>query len=212
MLSWTGTLYQYFKDGGITMWPLLACAIAGIAYIIERWKALNKAAVNTEEFLTNFRSVLLKKKSVNEAIALCEEYGGPIANIMKAGLSRHGEAEKEVERAMEIAAQHEIFRLEKGLSVLATVSNIAPLFGFLGTVTGMIGSFAALQRSGLSDPGAVAKGISEALITTAAGLIIALPVLTAYNWFTARVSKFVLEMQTGSTILLETFAEMQKKR
>ena len=212
MLSWTGTLYQYFKDGGICMWPLLACAIAGIAYIIERWKALNKAAVNTEEFLTNFRSVLLKKKSVNEAIALCEEYGGPIANIMKAGLSRHGEAEKEVERAMEIAAQHEIFRLEKGLSVLATVSNIAPLFGFLGTVTGMIASFAALQRSGLSDPGAVAKGISEALITTATGLIIALPVLTAYNWFTARVSKFVLEMQTGSTILLETFAEMQKKR
>jgi biopolymer transport protein ExbB len=212
MFSWTGTLYQYFKDGGICMWPLLACAIAGVAYIIERWMALNRATVNAEEFLTNFRSIMLKKKSVNEAIALCEETGGPISNIMKAGLSRFGDSEVEIERAMEIAAQHEIFRLEKGLSVLATVSNIAPLFGFLGTVTGMIAGFAALQRSGLSDPGAVAKGISEALITTAAGLFIALPVLTAYNWFTARVSKMILEMQTGSTILLETFAEMQKKR
>jgi biopolymer transport protein ExbB len=211
MLSWTGTLWNFFNQGGVMMWPLLITALVGIAFIIERWIALNKAKINTEEFLTNIRAALIKKKSVKEAVAVCEEYGGPIANILKAGLSRYGEKEEEIERSMEIAATHELARLERGLAVLATVSNIAPLMGFLGTVTGMIASFKTLQKQGLSDPGAVAKGISEALITTASGLAIAVPTLVAYNWFTAKISRFLLEIETGSTILLETFTEMNKK-
>jgi biopolymer transport protein ExbB len=212
MLSWTGDLWQFFQKGGPMMWPLLATALTGIAFVIERWIALNKAKINTEEFLSNVRAALLKKKSVKEAVAVCEEYGGPIANILKAGLSRYGEREDEIERAMEIASTHELAQLERGLAVLATVSNIAPLMGFLGTVTGMIASFNTLQRQGLSDPGAVAKGISEALITTASGLAIAVPTLVCYNWFTAKISKFLLEIETGSTILLETFMEMSKSK
>ncbi len=212
MFSWTGSLWEFFTKGGLMMWPLLATAITGIAFAIERWIALHKAKINTEEFLTNIRAALLKKKSVKEAIAVCEEYGGPVANILKAGLSRYGEPEDEIERSMQIAATHELARLEKGLAVLATVSNIAPLLGFLGTVTGMIASFDTLRKQGLSDPGAVAKGISEALITTASGLAIAVPTLIAYNLFTAKISRFILEIETGSTILLETFVEMDKKK
>lgn len=211
-MSWTGSLWVFFSKGGLMMWPLLLTALVGFAFAIERFLALNKAKINTEEFLTHIRAALLKKKSVKEAIAVCEEYGGPIANILKAGLSRFGEPEEDIERSMEIASTHELARLERGLAVLATVSNIAPLMGFLGTVTGMIASFETLQKQGLSDPGAVAKGISEALVTTATGLAIAVPTLIAYNWFTAKISRFILEIETGSTILLETFTEMSKKK
>lgn len=211
-MSWTGSLWKFFSDGGPMMWPLLLTALVGIAFAIERGIALSKARINTEEFLTNIRSALLKKKSVKEAIAVCEEYGGPIANILKAGLSRYGEREDEIERSMEIASTHELARLERGLAVLATVSNIAPLMGFLGTVSGMIASFKTLQQQGLNNPAEVAKGISEALITTATGLAIAVPTLVAYNWLTAKISRFILEMETGSTILLETFTEMGKKK
>jgi biopolymer transport protein ExbB len=95
--------------------------------------------------------------------------------------------------------------------VIATVANVAPLTGFLGTVTGMIKSFDELARAGLNNPGAVAAGISEALITTATGLIIAIPTLMCYNWFNAKIARFILEMETGSNILLETFVEMESK-
>ena len=103
----------------------------------------------------------------------------------------------------------ELARLERGLGVLATISNIAPLLGFLGTVSGMINSFDALARAGLSNPGLVAQGISEALITTATGLGVAIPILSSYNYFTTRVGKYVLEMETAANVLLETYAEME---
>ena len=139
----------------------------------------------------------------------CEEYEGPIANIMKAGLLKYGRPQDEIERTIETASAHELARLERGLGVLATISNIAPLLGFLGTVSGMINSFDALARAGLSNPGLVAQGISEALITTATGLGVAIPILTSYNYFTTRCSKYVLEMETAANVLLETYAEME---
>ncbi|MEJ2080768.1 MAG: MotA/TolQ/ExbB proton channel family protein [Acidobacteriota bacterium] len=100
-------------------------------------------------------------------------------------------------------------KLEKGLWILATIANVAPLFGFLGTVTGMIASFEALAEVGLGNPEAVAGGISEALITTATGLMIALPVQAAYNYFSNRVSQFALDMEISSSVLLETFNEIE---
>jgi biopolymer transport protein ExbB len=101
-------------------------------------------------------------------------------------------------------------RLERGLVVLATVANVAPLLGFLGTVTGMIKSFDALQEAGLSNPGLVAGGISEALITTAAGLSVAIPVQIAYNYFMSRINRFVRDIETATNMLLETFTEMDR--
>jgi biopolymer transport protein ExbB len=164
--------------------------------------------VDTQEFIGRIRTALLKRRNVKEAITVCEEYQGPIANIMKAGLIKHGRPQEEIERTIESASAHELHRLERGLGVLATVANTAPLVGFLGTVSGMINSFDALARAGLSNPGLVAKGISEALITTAGGLVVAVPVLIAFNYFTGVVGKFVLEMETAANVLLETYAEM----
>jgi biopolymer transport protein ExbB len=101
-------------------------------------------------------------------------------------------------------------RLERGLGVLATASNVAPLMGFFGTVAGMIDSFDVLATAGLNNPGLVARGISVALITTAGGLIIAIPVQLAYNYFTVKIAGFVREMETSANVLVETFDEMER--
>ena len=210
-MSFTGgTIMQLYRQGGPVMHALLALSLLGLVFIIERAYALWRAKINTQEFLDRVRTALLKRHNVKEGITVCEEYQGPIANIMKAGLIKHGRPQDEIERTIEAASAHELARLERGLGVLATVANIAPLLGFLGTVTGMINSFDALARAGLSNPGLVAKGISEALITTATGLAIAIPVLAAFNFFTTRVGKFVLEMETSANVLLETYAEMDE--
>jgi biopolymer transport protein ExbB len=190
------------------MHVLLLFSLVGLVFIIERFYAMWKARVNTQEFIGRIRTALLKRRNVKEAITVCEEYQGPIANIMKAGLIKYGRPQEEVERTIEAASGHELARLERGLGVLATVANTAPLVGFLGTVSGMINSFDALARAGLSNPGLVAKGISEALITTAGGLVVAVPTLIAFNYFTAQVGKFVLEMETAANVLLETYSEM----
>jgi len=207
-----GTFFKYYDQGGPVMNVLLLFSILGLIFIIERFWVLQRARIKTEVFLDKIRNTLLKKQNIQEAIKVCEQNKrSPIANILKAGLLKHGHAEDEIEKSIQIAVTYELARLERGLPVIATVANVAPLTGFLGTVTGMIKSFDELARAGLNNPGAVAAGISEALITTATGLIIAIPTLMCYNWFTAKISRFILEMETGSNILLETFVEMESK-
>lgn len=203
-------LLKYIRDGGPLMYPLVAASIIALGYTIERWWALHKAKINTAEFTGKLRTVLLKK-DVKGAVRLCENYRGPIASILKAGLLKYGSPKEEIEQTIETAAIHEMARLERGLNVLASIANIAPILGFLGTVTGMIKSFDQIAKAGLNNPAAVAAGISEALITTASGLIIAAPTLMVYNFFTTKIGKFVREMGSSSNILLETFAEMEKK-
>jgi len=129
---------------------------------------------------------------------------------MKAGLLKFGHPRDEVEKTIENAAIFEIGRFEKNMVWLATVANVAPLMGFLGTVAGMINSFDALAEAGLSNPGLVASGISEALITTAAGLSIAIPVQLCYNFFMNKINKFVRDVETSTNMLLETFGEMER--
>lgn len=203
-----GSLFRLYQDGGPFMHPLLLFSLIALVVIIERAFALWKARINTQEFIARVRTALLKRRNVKEAITVSEEFQGPIASIMKAGLIKYGRPQEEIERTIEAASAHELARLERGLGVLATVANVAPLVGFLGTVSGMINSFDALAQAGLSNPGLVAKGISEALITTAGGLVVAVPVLIAFNYFTSQVGKFVLEMETAANVLLETYAEM----
>jgi len=204
-----GQLIDLFERGGLVMWPLGFAAVLGMTFVIERMWVLRRSKIRTDEFLTKIRAALLKKRSVKQAVSICEEYRGPIAAIMKAGLLKYGTSEEEIEKNIEIAATHEMARLERGLAVLASVANVSPLLGFLGTVTGMIGAFDSLSKTTQVDPRVVASGISEALITTATGLAIAFPALIFYNWFTAMISRYVLEMETASNLLLETFVEME---
>ena len=205
-----GTFWGYMEQGGPVMWPLLAFSVLGLAVVIERFFALRKARVNVNEFLAKVRKALMVNRSLRDAVKICEQYQGPVASVMKAGLLKFGLPKEDIEKTIENAALFEMGRLERGLSALATTANVAPLLGFLGTVTGMINSFKALATQGLSNPGAVAAGISEALITTAAGLIIAIPIQLAYNYYMTRINKFVRDIETAANMLIETFSEMER--
>jgi len=206
--SMGGTLVDYYVKGGMTMHPMLLCSILGLIIIIERGIVLHRIKINTAQVFGAVRERLIHR-DLKGAIAVCDQYQGPIADTLRAGLLRYGKEASEIEKAIESVALHELSKLERGLWILASVANIAPLFGFLGTVTGMISAFGALAEVGLGNPKAVAAGISEALITTAFGLFIALPVQAAYNYFTSRIGKFALDMETSSAMLLETFNEIE---
>lgn len=205
-----GTFLQIFKDGGFVMWPLLVFSILSVIFIIERWLALRKAKINVNEFLAKTRKELIVNRSVKNAIKVCETYRGPVPSILKAGLLKYGQPREDVERTIENAALYEMGRLERNLVWLASIANVAPLLGFFGTVVGMIKSFEALAEAGLSNPGLVAAGISEALITTAAGLFVAIPAQLFYNFFMSRINTFVRDIETSSNMLLESFGEMQR--
>jgi biopolymer transport protein ExbB len=206
-----GQVYTYFIQGGIFMWPILLFSLIALAVIIERFIVFHRAKVNVNEFLTKVRKALLVNRNVKEAIKVCEQYRGPVASVTKAGLLRYGHDRQDIEKTIENAALYELDRLERRLSILATTANVEPMLGFLGTVSGMIKSFGTLATQGLSNPGAVAAGISEALITTAAGLIIAIPAQIAFNYFTTKVTRYVRDIETASNMLLETFIEMESK-
>jgi biopolymer transport protein ExbB len=194
------------------MYPLLFFSVLAATVAIERFIVFSKAKINVSDFLTKIRKALLVNRNVKEAIKICEQSKGPVASVMKAGLLRYGHSREDVEKTIENAALYELDRLEKRLGVLATTANVAPMLGFLGTVAGMIKSFATLAEQGLTNPAAVAVGISEALITTATGLIIAIPAQLVYNWYTTKITRFVRDIETASNMLVETFTEMDSQR
>jgi biopolymer transport protein ExbB len=194
------------------MYPLLFFSVLAATVAIERFIVFSKAKLNVSEFLTKIRKALLVNRNVKEAIKICEQSKGPVASVMKAGLLRYGHAREDIEKTIENAALYELDRLEKRLGVLGTTANVAPMLGFLGTVAGMIKSFATLAEQGLTNPAAVAVGISEALITTATGLIIAIPAQLVYNWYTTKITRFVRDIETASNMLVETFTEMDSQR
>ena len=205
-----GPVFTYFDQGGFMMWPLLLCSLIGLIFIIERAISYQRIKGDTAEIFSKVRERLLGG-DLRSSVQICEAFDHPVATTLKSGVLRFGKSNAEIEKAMESVALHEVSKLERYLWVLATVANIAPLMGFLGTVSGMIASFEALAEVGLGNPQAVAGGIAEALITTATGLIIAVPVQTAYNYFNNKVSSFVLDMETSSSMLLETFSEIVEK-
>ena len=193
------------------MWPLLLLSVLGVTVALWRWMALRTATQNVAPFMRALRGKLLAN-DIEGAIAVCNDYPSPVATIVKSGLLRHGRAKDEIERSLQDASAHELAALERGLPVLATIAMIAPLLGFLGTVTGMINSFEALAAVGLNNPAAVASGISEALITTAAGLIIAIPVQMAYNYFVARVNATIRDMEAAANAVLDAFSDIEAGR
>ena len=178
------------------MWFILACSIIGLTVIIDRYIVIRKARINVPAFMVRIRG-MLKKKDITGAISYCMEEKSPVANIIRKGLTKYKLGHERVKEAIENAGRQEISKLEKGLAVLASISGIAPLLGFLGTVTGMITAFMTIQDlAGSANPSDLAGGIWEALITTAFGLMVGIPALAFYNYFLGAVKKLVGDMET----------------
>jgi len=184
-------------------------SLFSITTIVYKMIVFFRIRTNLNEFISKVRAALLKG-NVKGAMAVCEETRGPLGAIIKTGLLKYGSPKDEIEKTMENAAIHEVAYLEKYLAVLATITNIAPLLGFLGTVVGMILSFEIIAQHGMNNPGLVAKGISVALLTTAYGLIVAFVTQPFYNYFSSRVASYTREIETAANILFETFDEMDR--
>lgn len=203
MENFTGSLVQYFKDGGLVMYPLLGLSIVGLIIILERIFTLYfRARTRTAEMVTKVRTDLRANKT-DEALKKVDTYKGASAAVVKAALLRWDASREEMEKLLENAAIHEIARLERAVWLLALISNVAPIIGFLGTVVGMIMSFDVIAVEGLNNPGKVAKGISVALLTTAGGLIVAVMTLPFYNFFQTKIAAYIREMETTANIILE---------
>jgi biopolymer transport protein ExbB len=191
------TLLQLFRDGGIFMWPLLACSVLGLAVILVKFVTLQMAKVRTDQLLDRVRT-LVRAGRVEDAIELCANTRGPVASIVLTGLYLYQEGETDhADQTVTHVGRIEMAFLEKGLVVLATIANVAPLIGFLGTVAGMILAFGAIEMAGEVEATLVAGGIKVALITTASGLVIAIPVNIAHNYFISQIDGLIIDMRQG---------------
>ncbi|NPV11463.1 MAG: MotA/TolQ/ExbB proton channel family protein [Ignavibacteria bacterium] len=198
-----------FLKGGLLMWPILLCSIITIGIVIERYFVLRQASVNVPRFMIQIRE-LMKKGDIVEAINYCSEYNSPIANIIRKGLSKYHFGMERIKESIESAGKQEIYKLEKGLSVLATISGVAPLLGFLGTVTGMISAFMRIESlGGNASPSDLAGGIWEALLTTAFGLSVGIIAYLFYNYFVTRINKLISEMEITSTDFIDVLYEKE---
>jgi biopolymer transport protein ExbB len=208
-LKRSGVGQNYIK-GGMFMHPLLLASIIGIAIIIERLWTLSRARTDVKGLMMRvIRS--LREAGVDGALQECEKTRGPIAAIIHSGLMRASRGPEAVEKAISTAGTIEMSFLERGLIALATVGNVAPLLGFLGTVSGMISAFAAIAAAEQVSAKLVAKGIQEALITTATGLIIAIPMNVMHNYFVSQIDRFVIEMEEASAELTDELMELEHR-
>ncbi|NNE42604.1 MAG: MotA/TolQ/ExbB proton channel family protein [Gemmatimonadetes bacterium] len=189
------------------MWPMLILLIVGTAVIFERFYTLGRARTNVRHLMGQVLGAL-QKEGIDSAIEICQRTRGPIPAILHAGLRRANISVEAAEKAIESSGVVELSFLEKGLLVLATIANVAPLFGFLGTVSGMIGAFDAIAAADQVNAKLVATGISEALITTATGLLVAIPMSMGHNYFVSQIDRFVIEMQETSADLVDTLVDM----
>lgn len=202
---WKMSAWQIFVAGGPIMWPILLCSIFALAIIVEKLVYLHKISIDVKAFL-DLVVEKLKTPNIKEAVSLCENSNAPVASILKAGILKYNVSRDEIKEAMEDASLYEVPRLEKNLSALATIAHISPLLGLLGTVTGMVRAFQIIQVKATSlnpvSPGDLAGGIWEALLTTVAGLMVAIPTFVAYNFFVSRVNSIIVNMERAATELV----------
>ena len=184
-------MVYYFLEGGAFMWPILLTLLFGLAFVIERAYSLMMSAVDSETFFESV-SQSIKENGTDAAAQVCSETEGPVASIFHAGLSKMSRGLDEVEKAIQNAGAIEMAFLEKNMIWLNAVITIAPMLGFTGTVVGMIAAFDAIKAANDISPAVVAGGISQALLTTAFGLIVAMIIQTFQNVFVARIDKLVL--------------------
>lgn len=209
--NFLASLFNYGSNWNLILFIIIGCSVASFTIFIERLMQLHRSEINTNQFIISMRKTI-KEGNLVEAIHVCEQTGGTIANIMKAGVLKHHRGKEQIESAMEIAGLIEIARLEKNAKILSIIAHIAPLIGLLGTVLGFIQAFAEMRLSGLVDISAtrIGEAMEYALVTTAAGLVVAIPSVLAYNYIVSRVEGFVLEIQTTSAEIVDLLLDQER--
>jgi biopolymer transport protein ExbB len=202
-------LPELLRHGGPMMYLLLLVSSVALVVFIERLLHYHRAQINSAEFLNGVRNVL-KRDNVVEAISICDATPGPVARLVKVAVLNRENGRDGIRESLEEAGLLEVPRLEDKLNLLATIAQIAPIMGLLGTVLGFIEVFRSIQAQGLNAQNAtLAGGIWEALICTAFGLAIAIPSYAGYNYLVSRVNSIVLDMEKASTEILNIMANLK---
>lgn len=205
-------LLTLFADGGFMMYPLVLCSMIAFGVMIAKFFTLHIAHKGTHQVLHDVEELAMAG-DIDGAVEVARSTPGPAAAILLAGLRRIQSRRLnagELENAVATTGTIELGFLERGLVILATIANVAPLMGFLGTVAGMILAFAAIEAAGNVDPALVAGGIKVALLTTAAGLVIAVPVNISYNFFVTRIDQLIVDMEHGAQKIISLAWDLEK--
>ncbi|XKH00616.1 MotA/TolQ/ExbB proton channel family protein [Marinobacter nauticus] len=195
-------MFELLKAGGILMVPIVACSILALAIILERFWSLRVSRVAPSQSVTELWR-WIKKKELNSKKLKALQASSPLGQVLAGGLMNAKHGREIMKESIEQEASQVIHQLERFLNPLGTIATITPLLGLLGTVIGMIKVFAEIQLAGVGDAGNLAGGISEALITTASGLSVAIPALIAHRYFIRRVDELVVNMEQEAIKLVE---------
>ena len=188
-------MFELIRGGGMIVWILMILGVVAFIVFIERALHLHRARIRYEDFLKGIFNIL-KRSNIAEAIAICEETPGPVAHIVKTAILHRGDPKEEIQTAVDDASVSEISRMERRLVVVATVAQLAPLIGLLGTVIGMVKLVVAMQvQSGLVQSVDVMQSLMPALVSTAAGLMVAIPCYAAFNLLVVKIDRIVLDME-----------------
>ena len=209
------SVWDFVLKGGPMMIPIGVCSLVALAVFVERLITLRRCKVIPPDFLPALQSVMEKNgDDYAGALECCRRSGSPIANIFAAGIRSLGASVELVEKHIEQAGEREVFKLRKYLRMLALIASIAPLLGLLGTIFGMIDAFQTVAASGeaLGRTESLAKGIYQAMITTAAGLMVAIPVLIGYHWLAGKIDRLVGEMDGMTVEFVEQHALARARR
>lgn len=207
------SIWDFCVKGGPVMVPLGVCSLVALAVIIERLLSLRRARIIPAEFVARLESALRGPASGGEGLAaralrICADDGSPVSNVFAAGLRRLGQSRELLERHVQEAGEREVAKLRKHLRVLQVLASVAPLLGLLGTILGMITAFQTVAASGeaLGKTELLAKGIYEAMITTAAGLMVAIPVVVCYHLIAGKIDRLVAEIDEMTVHFFEEHA------
>lgn len=196
-------MFEFLAKGGVLMIPLGVCSILALAIILERTLNLRTRKIIQLDILQQVRD-LVAENQVSDAITLCRRYPSVMGRILLVTIANHDREREELRSVVEDAGRQEVTTLDRNLGALGTIAAISPLLGLTGTVFGMIRTFAIISEKGIAHPSQLAGGIYEALITTATGLVIAIPTLIFYNYFTNKADRLILEIEKHSYRVVET--------
>ncbi len=195
-------MVDFLQKGGVILFIIIALAFVAAVLIIERLLYFRRIRADEEKLLNRLKTTL-EKGHFDEAISICENSPSPLAHLMKTAIEHRGYDERTIKDVVTDAANMEIPKMERFLSALGTIAHIAPLLGLLGTVTGNIAAFGVLGKFGaVGDPGLLAKGISEALITTAAGIVVSIPTIIFYNSLVSKVNHVIIRLENRANELV----------
>jgi biopolymer transport protein ExbB len=195
-------MYDFVVKGGVLMIPIALCSIIALAIFLERLWSLRRSRVLPRDFLIEIED-LIRREKIPEAITRCRRDNSSMANIILAGIRNFGKRREIVKESIEEIGRREAAVLERYINVVGTIAAIAPLLGLLGTVFGMIKAFNVISIQGVGNPGSLAGGISEALITTAAGLVVAIPTFVLYRYLANRADALIVEMEEHSIRMVD---------